>query len=270
MYCLCRTGRCDAASNGFLSEDELETAAANGEGTTLQNDVQFLFPAINFNGSVNITEWTFVADNATMNRNVMNAALPQLQVWRPSPFVKNSFSLQSSTGSMSELRGTEPLYRYVPATPISVMPGDVLGIYIPRIPLLLLRFRDVGEGNTPMLFFLPANGQLEIFSITHAQIKSQYIPFVYAELGESIYLCTSHELVSSLKDPDVTMSSTSTLEISLSTFQFSTIQSASMVETGSLGIHEDLSTTVWTTFQPLTIQGSPSLITIYPLYVRYH
>ena len=67
------------------------------------------------------------------------------------------------------------------------------------------------------------------------------------------------ELVSSLGEPDVTMPSTSALEI----FQFSTIQSAAsmhmtVVETGSLGIHEDLSTTVLTTSQSLTIQGSPT------------
>ena len=156
----------------------------------MQNGVQFLFPAINFTGSVNITEWTFVADNATMNRNVMGAALPQLQVWRPSLFVVNSFIVWSSTGSMSELRGTEPLYRYVPAVPISVMPGDVLGIYISRIPLLLLRFRDVGEGNTPFYLMQSANNQQSfILSLSSHSAHSRYIPFVSVKLGESI--CTS-------------------------------------------------------------------------------
>ena len=185
-----RTGLCDAASNGFLSEGELETAAANGEGTTSQNGVQFLFPAINFTDSVSITEWTFVAGNATMNRNITGAALPQLQVWRPAAFVVGSFTLQSSTGSMSELRGTGPLYRYVPATPISVMPGDILGIYIPRIPLLLLRFRDVGEGNTPSYLIQSANNQQVFISFSFHSVHSRYIPFVSVKLGESI-ICTS-------------------------------------------------------------------------------
>ena len=180
-----RTGRCDVASSGFLSEGELETAAANGEGTTLQNGVQFLFPAINFTGSVTITEWTFVANNLSMNINAMDATLPQLQVWRPLPFVVNSFILQSSTGSMCELRGTGPLYRYVPATPIIVMPENVLGIYISHIPLLQLRFRDVGEGNTTMYFFQPAIEPPSIFTVNSlSNGQSQFIPFVSVELGE--------------------------------------------------------------------------------------
>ena len=127
-----------------------------------------------------------------MIRNSSFAALPQLQVWRPGAFVFGSFILQSSTGNMSELRGTEPLYRYVPATPISVMAGDVLGIHIPRIPLLLLRFRDVGDGNTHPYFIQSANAQQIFIIISSFASQSRYIPFVSVELGESI--CTTSSI----------------------------------------------------------------------------
>ena len=185
---VCRTGRCDAASNGFLSEAELETAAANGEGTTLQNGVQLLFPAINFTSSVSIKEWTFIANNLSMNRDAMDPAFPQLQVWRPGEFVVNNFFLRNSTGSVSELRGSGPLYRYVPATPIIVMPGDVLGIYIPRVPLLSPRFRNVGEGNTPAYFLQSANNQQSLVLINSFRSQSSFIPFVAVEIGEFVII----------------------------------------------------------------------------------
>ena len=195
---VCRTGRCDAASNGFLSEGELETAAENGEGTTLQNSLQFVFPAINFTGSVSIKEWTFVANDLSVNRNTFGAAFPQLQVWRPGTLVVGSFILRSSTGSVSELRGNGPLYRYVPATPMTVMPGDVLGIYIPRVPLLLPRFKNVGEGNTSAYLLQTANSPQFFISISISNSQSSFIPLVAVEIGESVIICSIYSLQGSL------------------------------------------------------------------------
>ena len=238
---VCRTGRCDAASNGFLSEAELETAAANGEGTTLQNGVQLLFPAINFTGSVNITEWTFVASNLSMNMNAMDAALPQLQVWRPLPFVTNFFRLRSSTGSMNELRRTGSLYQYVPATPITVMPGNVLGIYIPQVPLLSPRFRDVGEGNTFTYFFHLANEQPSFFTANNLASGSGLIPFVAVELGEClIHVCTTYLNTRSylLSSSPVSLAPSST--IAMPTTSFTLSQTSANSFTSTLGLSSTL------------------------------
>lgn len=176
-------GRCNAASEGFLSVSELQTAASNNVGSRLQDGLQLLYPAIKFTESASITQWTFVADIP----NSVTGGLPQLQVWRSSSFVSNTFDLINSTGSMNELGGSGPLYQYVPATPIPVMSGDVLGIYIPQSSSLLPRFKDVGNADT--YYSQAANQPVASIPLNSFGTQSRFIPYVAVKLGECLSMC---------------------------------------------------------------------------------
>ena len=182
----CPAGLCSAPTNGFLSLNEVETAAENNEGVTTQNRLQLIFPSINFTEPQSITSWSFVAnENNDPDRRAEN--LLQLQVWRRLEGDSDSYSLVANIGNTSILQGSGPLYQYVLPTPISVLQGDVLGIHIPRMPAILLHFRDVGEGNTSTYYeqvsTLP---QLFINDINSFGIPaSRLVPLVAVQFGES-------------------------------------------------------------------------------------
>ena len=98
----------------------------------------------------------------------------------------DSYFRVANIGNTSILQGSEPLYQYVLPTPISVLPGDVLGIHIPQLPAILLHFRDVGEGNTNT-YYVQASGRPQIFilDINLYTPASQLVPLVAVQFGES-------------------------------------------------------------------------------------
>ena len=166
-------------------------AANSSEGVPIQGR-QFLFPGINFTSAGSVTRWTFVA---TASGAMQTLPLPQLQVWRENPFVRNSFLLMNSTGEQAELQGNGPLYHYVPTSPISVMPGDLFGMFIPQGTSLLPRFRDVGIGNAIQYYTLAVGGNAQIRFIRTDSVsvneEDRYIPLVAVEFGEDLLMSSN-------------------------------------------------------------------------------
>ena len=186
-------GLSTASTNGFLTKNEVETAAENNEGNPTEDRLQYLFPSINFTESLSITAWSFVATRC----NSTNESLPQLQVWRPEspnsggnlhnqgsgrPESANFFDRVATVGNSSILQGSGPLYRYVLQTPILVSPGDVLGIYIPPSSALSLRFRDVGSTDT---YFYGGEVFFRNVILTSQYVtESRFIPLVAVQFSK--------------------------------------------------------------------------------------
>ena len=161
----------------------MERAAENNEGVITPNRLQVLFPSINFTEPQNITSWSFVA---VENNDPVSIAenLPQLQVWRRQ---FDSYIRVANIGNTSILQGSGPsLYQYVLPTPISVLPGDVLGIHIPQLPAILLHSKDVGVGKTSTYYLqvslLP---QVFITDFNKYSPASRLVPLVAVQFGES-------------------------------------------------------------------------------------
>ena len=99
--------------------------------------------------------------------------------------MNGSYSLVANIGNTSILQGSGPLYQYVLPTPISVLQGDVFGIYIPQLPAILLHFRDVGVGNTSTYYFQSLNvAQVFILDINSFTPASRLVPLVAVQFGE--------------------------------------------------------------------------------------
>ena len=160
----------------------MESAAENNEGVSTQERLQLIFPSINFTESQSIMSWSFVAKES-MDPERRPENLLQLQVWRRQG---NSYSLVANIGNTSILRSSGRLYQYVLPAPISVLPGDVLGIHIPQLPGILLHFRDVGEGNTSTYYLQVTNIPLVfITDINMYTPASRLVPLVAVQFGES-------------------------------------------------------------------------------------
>ena len=155
----------------------------NNEGVTIQNSLglQLLFPSINFTEPQSITSWSFVA-TPNSDPSIIGDGNPlQLQVWRWQGI--NSYFI---IGNTSILQGSGPLYQYVLRTPISVLPGDVLGIHIPQQPAIILHFRDAGDGNTSTYYFQFSNQPLVFINdINSFTPSSRLVPLVAVQFGES-------------------------------------------------------------------------------------
>ena len=161
----------------------MERAAENNEGVSIQERLQLLFPSINFTEPQSITSWSFVASENIDPERIAENVL-QLQVWRR--LQDNSYTRVANIGNTSILQGSGSLYQYVPPTPISVLPGDVLGIHIPQLPAILLHFRDVGDGNTSM-YYLQVSNQPQVFITDFSSFTPAFrlVPLVAVQFGES-------------------------------------------------------------------------------------
>ena len=175
-------------SRGFPSRSTLENFA-NRPDPTVEDDRQYIFTGIRFTPgcSGSITKWKFVATGWDSNE-ILN---PELQIWRLSTGVDYT-KVNSSTIRIQQSTSDTQLYVYDVDPPLSFLPGDVFGVYVPPSMRSHLQLLFSQQLDSPVSYYVnkPSMAQLNTISLSSA-MEDVSIPLVNVEVlaGKYMYLC---------------------------------------------------------------------------------
>ena len=126
-------------TSGFMSLDKMYAVLNNVNIETTRSpskitfeNVQGIFPGMNFTCSGTIQSWIFGAE---WHVDSTNGSFPQLQIWRP--IGSGSYTRVGNTTIMTTrlmtIQYNSELYQYYPSSPLTFQAGDILGYYQPNI-----------------------------------------------------------------------------------------------------------------------------------------
>ncbi len=108
----------------------LQQKAALIGSTRRREEIQLLFPSIQFTCSGTLTGWMFVGENRGGGRD--RDEYPELQIWRPNSLLRTRYSkIHGISGAPISTRHPN-VYEYNVFTSVQVRAGDVLGVHQPE------------------------------------------------------------------------------------------------------------------------------------------
>ena len=149
------------------------------KGLGFVNDAQSIFPNISFICEAKVSKWIIGAQTDNENHG------PELQVWRLKPNTSAEYQLVYTSGELEVVSTTiaNQVFEYPMDPPLTVQPGDVLGIYQPtfgRSKLTIYYEKDVGA---EALYQTISTSQDEFPAPAQSVQTHSQLPLVTVEVG---------------------------------------------------------------------------------------
>ena len=150
--------------------------------TSRAYNAQSIFPSITFVCKANVTKW--IIGGATFN-NRDCARSVELQLWRLNPNTSVEYQRVYTSGELEVVNATiaSRAFEYPVDPPLTVQPGDMLGIYLPtkNITSVTINYeRDVGA---EALFQFTSTSQDEFPAPAVHVVTHHHLPMVTVEIG---------------------------------------------------------------------------------------
>ena len=173
-------------SNGFVTLERMrgKLTALNGGRITLSSAQSAVFPNITFTYKSNVSKW--IIGGPTINNADRSS---ELQVWRLRPITSAEYQRVYTSGELEVVNATiaDQVFEYPMDPPLTVQPGDVLGIYQPASSSSKLRIYYERDAGAEALHQIISTSQDE-FPAPAVSVQTRYhLPLVTVEVGVCPY-----------------------------------------------------------------------------------
>ena len=168
-------------ANGFVTLERMRgTLTTLNGGRTVRYNSQNLFPNITFTCEANVSKW--IIGERTVNNRVSR---PELHLWRLKPNTIADYQRVYTSGALADDGPTiaDRVYEYPMDPPLTVQPGDVLGIYQPTSGSSRLRIFYEEDVGAEALYQTISSSQDEFPAPAVSVQTHNHLPLVTVEVG---------------------------------------------------------------------------------------
>ena len=129
----------------------LLTSTGEGDADNFRTRSLILFPSLTFTCSGKILKWIL-----TGRYRDFNDEFPELSLWRK---LGNSSSVykrvNNTTTALLPLSGEreDGVYEFIPTTPVTAKPGDIVGLYIPNDSVFRPEYNEDDDDDGETLYY---------------------------------------------------------------------------------------------------------------------
>ena len=149
-------------------------------GRAVRFNSQNLFPSITFTCEANVSKW--IIGGRTFNDR---DSRPEFQLWRLKPNTIADYQRVYTSGALAVVNATiaDRVYEYPMDPPLTVQPGDVLGIYQPTSASGRLRIFYEEDVGAEALYQTISSSQDEFPAPAVSVQTHNHLPLVTVEVG---------------------------------------------------------------------------------------
>ena len=168
-------------ANGFVTLERMRgTLTRLNGGRIIRSNSQNLFPNITFTCETNVSKW-IIGGRTFDDRD----SRPELQLWRLKPNTIADYQRVYTSGALAVVNATiaDRVYEYPMDPPLTVQPGDVLGIYQPTSASGRLRIFYEEDVGAEALYQTISSSQDEFPAPAVSVQTHNHLPLVTVEVG---------------------------------------------------------------------------------------